>query len=109
MSESGLCVADIPEDGSKGFDYKSEKLFAVKKKGKIFVYKNSCPHIGVALDWEKDKFLDSSKSMIQCANHGALFVIENGGHLFLLSHVEESVATILEFLDRPELEQRKAA
>ena len=78
MSESGLCVADIPEDGSKGFDYKSEKLFAVKKKGKIFVYKNSCPHIGVALDWEKDKFLDSSKSMIQCANHGALFVIENG-------------------------------
>ena len=38
-----------------------------------------------------------------------LFVIENGGHLFLLSHVEESVATILEFLDRPELEQRKAA
>ncbi len=78
MSESELRVADIPEDGSKGFDYKSEKLFAVKKKGKIFVYKNNCPHIGVTLDWEKDKFLDGSKSMIQCANHGALFVIENG-------------------------------
>jgi len=38
-----------------------------------------------------------------------LFVIADGGHLFLLSHVEESVAAILEFLDRPEVTQRKAA
>lgn len=78
MGEPELRIADIPEDGSKGFDHAGEKLFAVKKKGKVFVYKNSCPHVGVTLDWEKDKFLDSSKSMIQCANHGALFIIENG-------------------------------
>ncbi len=78
MSDVGLRVDDIPEDGSKGFNHDNEKLFAVKKKGKVFVYKNSCPHVGIALDWEDDKFLDSSKSMIQCANHGALFVIENG-------------------------------
>lgn len=37
-----------------------------------------------------------------------LFVIDDGGHLFLLSHVEESIAAITEFLDRP-VEQRKAA
>ena len=78
MSEAGLRVVDIAEDAGKGFIHKGEKLFAVKKKGKIFVYKNSCPHIGVTLDWENDKFLDSSKSMIECANHGALFIIENG-------------------------------
>lgn len=78
MSEAGLRISDIPDDSSKGFEHGGEKLFAVKKKGKVFVYKNSCPHVGVALEWEKDTFLDSSKSMIQCANHGALFVIENG-------------------------------
>ncbi|MES2676036.1 MAG: Rieske 2Fe-2S domain-containing protein [Pseudomonadota bacterium] len=78
MSEAGLRIADIPEDGSKEFEHGKEKLFAVRKEGRIFVYKNSCPHIGVALNWEQDKFLDSSNSMIQCANHGALFVIENG-------------------------------
>lgn len=38
-----------------------------------------------------------------------LFVIDDGGHLFLLSHVEESIAAITEFLDRPAQEARKAA
>ena len=38
-----------------------------------------------------------------------LFVVENGGHLFLLSHVEESIATIRGFLDREAGAARKAA
>ncbi len=38
-----------------------------------------------------------------------LFVVENGGHLFLLSHVEESIAAIRAFLDRDVGEVRKAA
>ena len=38
-----------------------------------------------------------------------LMVIEDGGHLFLLSHVEESIAAIRGFLDRPVEEERKAA
>lgn len=38
-----------------------------------------------------------------------LLVIEGGGHLFLLSHVEESIAAIRGFLDRPAEEARKAA
>lgn len=74
-----LCaVADIPEIGSKGFELAGRKLFAVKHQRKIYLYQNSCPHIGIALEWVEDQFLDSSGSMIQCANHGALFVIETG-------------------------------
>ena len=38
-----------------------------------------------------------------------LMVIDNGGHLFLLSHVEESIAAIRGFLDRAVGEERKAA
>lgn len=38
-----------------------------------------------------------------------LMVIDNGGHLFLLSHVEESIAAIRGFLDRAVEEERKAA
>ena len=78
MLPSGLTTGDIPENGSKGFRCGNDKYFAVKKSGKIFVYQNSCPHIGIPLEWVEDQFLDSSNSMIQCANHGALFVIENG-------------------------------
>jgi nitrite reductase/ring-hydroxylating ferredoxin subunit len=74
-----LCaLADIPENGSKGFNLSDRKLFAVNHQGKVYLYQNSCPHIGIPLEWVEDQFLDSSGSMIQCANHGALFVIKTG-------------------------------
>ncbi len=38
-----------------------------------------------------------------------LLEIENGGHLFMLSHVDESIAAIREFLDRPVEAARAAA
>ena len=38
-----------------------------------------------------------------------LVVMEGGGHLFLLSHSDDSIAAIQEFLDRPEKNSRKAA
>ena len=68
----------IPEDGSISFTYNKQNMFAVRKNGALFLYSNSCPHLGIALEWVENQFLDTSKTMIQCANHGALFVIENG-------------------------------
>ena len=74
-----LCAIDeIPEGGSKGFAIGERKLFAVKQQGKVYLYQNRCPHLGIPLEWVADQFLDSSGSMIQCANHGALFVIKTG-------------------------------
>lgn len=78
MLPTGLHISDLPENGSKGFTCNGENFFAVKHYGKIYIYKNSCPHIGIPLEWVEDKFLDPSCTMIQCANHGALFVIESG-------------------------------
>ena len=42
-------------------------------------------------------------------SNSELFVVTNGGHLFLLSHVEESIAKIRAFLDRDADGARKAA
>jgi nitrite reductase/ring-hydroxylating ferredoxin subunit len=80
MSQSfALCHRDdIPERGSKGFEFSRWRLFAVKKRGDIFLYVNSCPHAGIPLDWEPDKFLDNDGAFIRCANHGALFDIPSG-------------------------------
>jgi len=78
MLPTQVHASAIPDDGSKGFECNGEKYFAVKKQNKIYVYQNACPHIGIALEWVEDQFLDSSHTMIQCANHGALFVIESG-------------------------------
>ncbi|MHB2249836.1 Rieske (2Fe-2S) protein [Pseudomonas fitomaticsae] len=74
-----LCAgADLVEDGSRGFDIHGKKLFAVRRAGQAYVYLNRCPHRGVGLEWQPDQFLDPSNSLIQCATHGALFLIEDG-------------------------------
>jgi len=78
MQATSIYSNAIPNESSKGFEYAGERYFAVKKANQLYVYKNACPHIGVGLDWVEDQFLDASHTMIQCANHGALFVIETG-------------------------------
>ncbi|MCI0732695.1 MAG: Rieske 2Fe-2S domain-containing protein [Methylococcaceae bacterium] len=54
------------------------KGFVVKVRNRIVAYKNQCPHAGVPLNWQENKFLDLVGSYIQCTLHGALFQIENG-------------------------------
>ncbi|RRV04235.1 Rieske (2Fe-2S) protein [Pseudomonas sp. v388] len=74
-----LCTSGhIPDAQSRGFELSDHRLLAIRREGRVFVYKNRCPHRGVPLEWEADRFLDSSASLIRCATHGALFLIENG-------------------------------
>lgn len=86
MSDEALCrVDDIPDNGSIGFNGPHEgqlkALMAIRQGGKVFVYVNSCPHIGAPLDFEPGRFLDLEREHILCANHGALFRIEDGACL----------------------------
>lgn len=74
-----LCAPDeVAEGQSRGFEIAEEKLFAVRKDGQLYAYRNRCPHRGIPLEWLPDQFLDASASLIQCATHGALFLIESG-------------------------------
>lgn len=74
-----LCnVEDIENNSSKGFDLEQGSLFVVKKDNQIYMYSNSCPHIGIPLEFQPDEFMDRDKEYIQCANHGALFEIGSG-------------------------------
>lgn len=74
-----LCAPDEMAEGqSRGFEIAEEKLFAVRKNGQLYAYRNRCPHRGIPLEWLPDQFLDHSASLIQCATHGALFLIESG-------------------------------
>jgi nitrite reductase/ring-hydroxylating ferredoxin subunit len=74
-----LCAsAELAEGRSRGFRLGETRLLAVRKDGRVFVYANRCPHRGIPLEWQADQFLDHSGRLIQCASHGALFLIENG-------------------------------
>jgi len=78
-----LCaLEDIPDGDSASFAIEQNGetvgLMAVRQGNEIFAYVNRCPHVGVPLDFTPGKFLDLSKTYIQCASHGATFRIETG-------------------------------
>ncbi|WP_261843725.1 Rieske (2Fe-2S) protein [Aliamphritea ceti] len=74
-----LCAAnEITEEQSKSFEIDGRGVFAVRKNNALYVYENRCPHRGVPLEWMPDTFLEPQKQFIQCATHGALFVIDSG-------------------------------
>jgi nitrite reductase/ring-hydroxylating ferredoxin subunit len=78
-----LCqAADIPPGATASFpsgDPAKPGLFAVHhhREG-ILIYRNACPHLGVALDWAPGKFLNVDGTRIVCATHGAEFRIVDG-------------------------------
>lgn len=74
-----LCAVDeLADPGSKGFQNDDMSVFVIKQGSQIYVYENSCPHLGINLEWQEDQFLDSEQRLIQCSTHGALFLIHNG-------------------------------
>ena len=80
--ERTLCrLDDIPDGGARGFPAAPggfTGLFAVRRGERVFVYVNSCPHIGLPLEPLPDRFLDARRQNIVCSAHGARFRVEDG-------------------------------
>lgn len=78
-----LCALDAIADGtSKGFDLPGLRLLAVRRDRQVFVYRNSCPHTGINLEWMPDRFLSYDGAFILCSVHGALFTLDSGHCVF---------------------------
>ncbi len=84
-----LCRLDDIEDGqAKGFSLgqgqeagqglEAREIFVVRQGTRAFGYVNSCPHQGLPLDWQEDRFISLDSGLIMCMNHGALFEIADG-------------------------------
>lgn len=82
VSERFLCALDdIADGGSRGFPAAPGGfigLFAVRRGEAVFVYVNSCPHVGLPLEMQPHRFLDEAGERIICAAHGATFRVEDG-------------------------------
>lgn len=57
------------------------ECFLLRHGGHYYAYRNACPHTGAPLNWMPNIFLNFEGDLIQCAIHGALFRIEDGGCL----------------------------
>ena len=78
MNRKVFMIDELEEGRSKSSYDEGDAVFAVKKNGEVFIYRNQCPHLGSPLDWLEDQFLDGDGELIQCASHGALFTIDGG-------------------------------
>ncbi len=69
---------DIPPGSAKEFSVEQKAIFIINHDGHLHAYENSCPHLGIPLNWQENQFLDHDGELIQCASHGALFTIDSG-------------------------------
>lgn len=106
-----LCRLDeLPEAGSRGFDPFAkghDTLFAVRKGGQVFVWRNACPHVdGAPMAWRKDAYLSADGRHIVCHAHGARFDISTGQ--CVLGPCEGQFLTPVPFIHCPSGEIRLA-
>jgi nitrite reductase/ring-hydroxylating ferredoxin subunit len=77
-----LCRLDELVEGlARGFDplgMGKDSVFALRHDGEVRVYRNSCPHLEVRLEYRKDRFLSVDGRQIVCYAHGARFLPESG-------------------------------
>lgn len=79
LQEVLLCrLNDLDEMQSIEITIDERRLFAIRQDNQLYAYWNSCPHLGIPLNWMPEKFLDLDGSLIQCSSHGALFQVGTG-------------------------------
>jgi nitrite reductase/ring-hydroxylating ferredoxin subunit len=75
-------IKDVKDGGGKGFRFGSGpsevRIFLLRQGSQVHAYVNACPHVFSPLDWVPDCFLDPTRTLIQCANHGAQFRVDGG-------------------------------
>lgn len=74
MSHEALvlcCLDELVEGQARGFD-------PLRHDGEVRVYRNSCPHLEVRLEYRKDRFLSVDGRQIVCYAHGARFLPDSG-------------------------------
>ncbi|MBH3470604.1 Rieske (2Fe-2S) protein [Pseudomonas putida] len=77
-----LCpLQQLQEGTALGFDpFESGRatVFALKYQGEVRIYRNSCPHLDVPLEYRKDRFLSANGERVICYAHGAQFMPDTG-------------------------------
>ena len=104
-----ICPADALVDGGDGVRFPvatrdgAATAFAVRYRGVAHGYLNRCAHVGIELDWERNKFFDRGGLYLMCSTHGAIYAPDSGrcmggpcrGHGLRTIAVEEHDGTVV--------------
>ena len=73
LVEGGLAVPfDVVYQGQ------SCRAFAIRYAGRAHAYLNRCSHVPMEMDYQPDRFFDSTGHWLICATHGALYQPDTG-------------------------------
>lgn len=78
MSHRFCQFSDLVENQARGFRSPVGEVVLVQRDGQVYGYQNSCPHLGINLEFNPDEFMDVENHYLLCSNHGALFRVEDG-------------------------------
>lgn len=79
-----LCnTADLTDGGlAVPFDviYQGQtcRAFAIRFEGRAHAYLNRCAHVAMEMDYQPDRFFDSTGRWLICATHGATYRPDTG-------------------------------
>jgi nitrite reductase/ring-hydroxylating ferredoxin subunit len=74
---------DLLDSGTAvGFDvlYMGQtcRAFVIRYRGQCHAYLNRCTHVPMEMDYQQDRFFDSTGFWLMCATHGATYQPETG-------------------------------
>lgn len=72
----------VNERDARSFDTTRGEVIVAQRDGQFYAYINRCPHLGVSLEFQDQQFMDMDREFLICANHGALFQVDNGECVF---------------------------
>jgi nitrite reductase/ring-hydroxylating ferredoxin subunit len=52
--------------------------FAIRFEGQVYAYLNQCAHVPMEMDYQPNRFFDSSGHWLMCATHGAIYRPQTG-------------------------------
>lgn len=79
-----LCnSADLVNSGEAvSFDVvylgRATRGFAIRFDNKVYGYLNQCTHVPMEMDYQPNRFFDSSGHWLMCATHGAMYSPQTG-------------------------------
>ncbi len=78
-----ICKTEqVEERDARSFDTSKGEVIVTQRDGSFYAYLNHCPHLGVSLEFQENQFMDMDREFLICANHGALFQVEDGYCVF---------------------------
>lgn len=73
LQDSGLAVSfDVVYLGQ------TCRAFAIRFDGQAHAYLNRCAHVAMEMDYQPDRFFDSTGRWLMCATHGAMYAPDTG-------------------------------